>query len=95
MRGYDTYKLDYPPEYDRINLCDACQNHEVEFEETQLCGDCYYERNHGAIIEMLDDAIRHLQEHFENGKDTSMKHADALVSFARNQMLEITGESEL
>lgn len=91
ITGYDTWKLDYPPEYDDFHACTACESHEVEFEEEELCGDCYYERNHGAVIQLLDDAIRHLQKHFDNGTDADMKQADALVNFAKRQMLEIGG----
>lgn len=91
ITGYDNWKLDYDPRYDDFHTCTACESHEVEFEDAALCGDCYYECHHGAIIQMLDDAIRSLQKHFDNGKDADMKQADALVSFAKRQILEIGG----
>ena len=95
INGYDSWKLDYPPEYDDFCACVVCEAHEVEFEEDELCGDCYYERHHGAVIQILEDAVRSLQKHFDNGKDADMKHADALVSFAKRQILEIRGVSNV
>ena len=95
IKGYDNWKLSYPPEYDQMHRCTSCEDHEVEFEEEELCGDCYYEKYHGAIIQMLEDAVRRLQQHFDNGRDKDIKHADTLVSLAKRQILDIGGLADV
>lgn len=94
ITGYDSWKLDYPPEYDGFVACVACNEMEVEFEDAEMCGDCYYERNHGLVISYLDDAIRHLQKHFDDGTPFNIKHADSLLSMAIRQVQVIGGQSD-
>ena len=94
INGYDNWKLSYPPEYDQLPLCTACNDMAVEFEDEELCGECYYEKNHGLVIEYLDDATRHLQKHFDNGNAYDIKHAHSLLSLALRQLGEIGGLSD-
>lgn len=91
--GYDNWKLDYPKHYDdEMVYCSSCNDFEVEFEDEGLCGDCYYEKNHGLVIAYLDDAIRHLQKHFDKGTPYDIKHADTLLSTAQRHIQEIGGQ---
>ena len=94
IEGYDNWKLSYPPEYDQLPCCTACNAHEVEFEADELCGDCYYEKHHGLVIAYLDDATRHIQQHFDNGTPYDIKHAHSLLSLALRQLGEIGGPSD-
>ena len=94
INGYDNWKLSYPPEYDAFDACVACEEQEVEFEAEALCGDCYYEKHHGLVIEYLDDATRHIQQHFDKGNAYDIKHAHSLLSLALRQLGEIGGPSD-
>lgn len=94
--GYDQWKLDYPPHYDQgeVELCIECNEHEVELEEDQLCADCYYEKNHGELIEYLEDAVRYVNKHFDNGKPKDLSQAKCLINFATQKLNEIGGKQD-
>ena len=87
--GYDNWKLASPPEYDQVPICEACEVEEAEYSDCTLCPDCYYERHHGEIIDTLTQAMKEVQDHFDNGNQAHYNNALELIQRAEIKLEDI------
>ena len=90
-QAIDRYQTASPPEYDEIyKECDNCQQ-EVEYitPDADLCGDCYYEQYHGAVIDALTRTIELVMKHHEHGKTEDRQNAIQMLTRAMLKLEDI------